>query len=502
MNCSSTSFVASWRLGVLLILAGPTVACGPSVPTYTPRFVESDDPPFAIDSAQAYTFGYLEVPENRTDPDSRTIRLPVYIFRSRNPDPAPDPVIYTVGGPGNSSMPNAPYMNYYAYLDDRDLILFEQRGTTYAQPHLACPEWAEATHLLGLPAGGALGADSLLMAAATACRARLLEEGIDLDGYRTTEIAADINDLVEVLGIEQYNLLTLSYSTKIAQVLMRDHPERIRSVVMDSPLPLEVNYDEESVGNLMAVLNRLLADCAAQADCREAFPDLKDRLYAFLSEKSAEPLELEVTHPVTGEKQLFRLRGKDLVSMFAGAGTGDMAGMPQALDRLITGDHSALEAEWLDRFEEPGAGAGMGMRLSVWCAEEYPFVDQVVVQRETKKYPVVSGLSPAVFSAGVCDAWGVTAEGARENEAVRSDIPTLLISGSYDQETPASWAEAMRENLDRSWHLVFPGWRHTPTTYWSDPCAMRAARAFFQDPGQKPVPDCLQEIGSPQFVTE
>jgi pimeloyl-ACP methyl ester carboxylesterase len=56
-------------------------------------------------------------------------------------------------------------------------------------------------------------------------------------------------------------LLTLSYGTKIAQTLLRDYPEGIRSVVMDSPLPLEVNYDEESVGNLLESWELIFRDC-------------------------------------------------------------------------------------------------------------------------------------------------------------------------------------------------------------------------------------------------
>ena len=101
------------------------------------------------------------------------------------------------------------------------------------------------------------------------------KQGIDLDFYTTNQIAADINDLVNVLGIEEYNLLTMSYSTKIAQVLVRDYPDRIRSVVMDSPLPLEVNYDEESVNNLLGALDKLLCDCQADADCKNALSKLK-----------------------------------------------------------------------------------------------------------------------------------------------------------------------------------------------------------------------------------
>ncbi|MEL7005501.1 MAG: alpha/beta fold hydrolase, partial [Bacteroidota bacterium] len=254
---------------------------------FSPSFSVSKKTTHKIPKGQQYTFGYLEVLENRNDPQSNTIQIPVYIFKSRNPNPKTDPIIYTVGGPGSTTMPSAQYMNYYQYLDDRDFILLEQRGNYYAKPHLDCPEWSKAWHKINLQdIDDRQSPEGLLAEAAKKCRKRLTQKGIDLDGYRTTEIAADINDLVSVLGIEQYNLLTISYSTKIAQVLMRDHPNRIRSVVMDSPLPLEVIYDEESVENLLTTVQKLLSDCEADESCNRAFPNLQKRFFNYLVEKT------------------------------------------------------------------------------------------------------------------------------------------------------------------------------------------------------------------------
>ena len=91
------------------------------------RFIESDSSLFEVKANQEYTFGYLEVPENRANVNGKSIKLPVYIFKSRSEQPKADPIIYVVGGPGSSVMGAVPYMNYYQYLDDRDFILFEQR---------------------------------------------------------------------------------------------------------------------------------------------------------------------------------------------------------------------------------------------------------------------------------------------------------------------------------------------------------------------------------------
>ena len=246
---------------LIVILLVSTICFGQNKANFEPTFTKSKKTTHNIPKGQEYTFGYLEVLENRNDPNSRTIQIPIYIFKSRNAHPKTDPIIYTVGGPGSTTMPSAQYMNYYKYLDDRDFILLEQRGNFYAKPHLDCPEWSKALSTSNLPDFDSKKSDSLFAAAAQSCRDRLVNKGIDLEGYTTNEIAADINDLVNVLNIKEYNLLTISYSTKIAQVLLRDYPERIRSVVMDSPLPLEANYDEESVKNLLESVDKLLSDC-------------------------------------------------------------------------------------------------------------------------------------------------------------------------------------------------------------------------------------------------
>ena len=469
---------------------------------YTPVFKPSSNPPFKIKKDQNYTFGYLKVPENREKKDSPLIKLPVYIFKSRSKNPAKDPVLFTVGGPGNSSMRNAPYMQYYKYLDDRDFILFEQRGTTYAKPHLDCPEWAEAMYQSQISSLSDQQSDSIFRQAAIRCRDRLTNKGIDLNAYNTRAIAADIEDLRIALGIEKLNLLTLSYSTKIAQVLIRDYPESIRSVVMDSPLPLEVSYEEESISNLLETYNKIFADCEAQPECNTAFPDLKNRFYRFLKEKTMDPEIFIVKNPENEQQISLKYEGKDFISLYGSVSTSQVPDFPQMIENVISGDYSLIESELPSLIEGPGSGTGRAMRLSVWCAEEFPFVDIKVVKQQMDANPAIKGLGSWVFEPEICRVWNVQAEGLRENEAVKSDIPVLLITGEYDNETPPRWANDMQKNLSNSFHLIFKGWKHGPTTYWSNPCAMNMANEFFNDPTRKPQNECFEQIMTPAFVVE
>lgn len=469
---------------------------------FTPTFQESTNTTHKIPKGQDYVFGYLTVLENRTNNSKKTIQFPVYIFKSRNPNPKKDPIIYTVGGPGSSSMPSAPYMKYYKYLDDRDFILVEQRGNYYAKPHLGCSEWAEVTYKVNTEKLNPKEANKLYTKAAKACRERLIEKNIDLNGYNTNEIAADINDLVKTLQIKKYNLLTISYSTKIAQVLMRDYPERIRSVVMDSTLPLEVSFDEESVTNLLYSVNKLLDDCEKNTNCNKAFPNIKKRFLNYLIEKTNKPLVVKVKNPNKDFMETFYLKGKDLITVFSEASTADVSNIPFEINKLLNNDLTSVKKQLSYLFEKPGNGSGKGMRLSVWCAEEYPFVSQLKVKEETNKYAIVKGLSPAVFTAEVCNIWGVKKVNDIENKPIISNIPILLINGEYDETTPTKWATSMQQNLKNSFQLVFIGWKHTVTTNWNNQCAMQAANDFFNNPKVKPNPKCFKEIKSPEFKTE
>ncbi len=471
--------------------------------TFTPTFIESDKPTHQIPSDQEFTFGYLEVLENRNDSGSRTIKLPIYIFKSRSSNPKPDPIIYTVGGPGSTTMPSAQYMNYYKYLDDRDFILIEQRGNFYAKPHLDCPEWAESDYKTRIPGFDENKSKILFEDSVRECRKRLIDAGIDLNGYNTNEIAADILDLTKALNITNYNLLTISYSTKITQVLLRDYPNGIRSVVMDSPIPLEVNYDEESITNLMHSIQIILSDCASNLECNNAYPDLEQRLFRYLREKSIQPLLVKIDNNKNVQPQSYELRGQDLISVFTLASTGDVPYIPYEINKLLNNDLGSLKEQLANLSNQKiSDGAGIGMRLSVWCAEEFPFNDPDEIEEESQKFPEVRGLSSTVFDAEICSIWDVETKSELENKAIKSDIPVLLISGEYDNETPPKWATMMNNNLANSYHIIFKGWKHTPTTNWGNQCAMEVANVFFNNPTESPTLECFEMISKPDFFVE
>src|SRR4051794_37829334 len=96
------------RLSIVLLAALALVFASLVMPaaaqdTSVPRF-EAGDCSFDTPTGQNPTCGYLIVPEVRSNPDSGTIKIAVAVFKSTNPNPPSDAMIYLDGGPGGSTL--------------------------------------------------------------------------------------------------------------------------------------------------------------------------------------------------------------------------------------------------------------------------------------------------------------------------------------------------------------------------------------------------------------
>jgi hypothetical protein len=100
------------------------------------------DCPLPVDDTRIEC-GILVVPEDREDPNSRDISLAVAIVRSVSGS-SQVPLVYLEGGPGASAVDgvNELWLDT-PFVQDRDVILFDQRGAGYSLPSLNCVEYDE-----------------------------------------------------------------------------------------------------------------------------------------------------------------------------------------------------------------------------------------------------------------------------------------------------------------------------------------------------------------------
>ena len=193
----------------LLLVAAPVPALAESSETQpAPRFEPAPCPtlPGAEELAKA-SCGYLVVPENRSQPTGRTIRLLVAKYPASSPEKRPDPVVYLAGGPGDIVPLEVNGLIAADFIRDRDILAMSQRGTMFSEPALTCVAGDDfARELLGLRFYSEATKRAHL-AATEACHRELAATGADVSAYNSTESAADFADLRKVLGYDSVECL-------------------------------------------------------------------------------------------------------------------------------------------------------------------------------------------------------------------------------------------------------------------------------------------------------
>ena len=441
--------------------------------------------------------GYVAVPQNHDDPNSDTLWLAVTIIRSPGGASAPDPVVYLAGGPGGSATDDVEGWLDQAFFEERDLILFDQRGTGYSEPSLNCVELEGES--------GDKDVD-----AAQECRDRLEADGIDLMLYNSVQSAADLDMLRQALGYESWNLLGISYGTRLALTAMRDYPQGIRSVILDSVYPPEVDAYEQEATNGARAVEALLAGCATDAACNAAYPDLEGRFYRLLSALDEDPVEFTVFDPEYEEDMDVFLDGSELVNQLFQAlyDVETIPVLPYVIDLIDTGEYEEAYTALLggnDTYarlhqEDEDLSDSEGVFYSVECNEEIGFNDvgearTAVAEFDSTIAEYLAVDVEAMFE--ICEIWGAGTALAVEDQPVRSDIPTLLLAGDYDPITPPAWAESAARSLSNGYLFVFPGVGHSVID--SGECAQSLVVAFLDAPDEEPDGRCVSRMGSPDF---
>lgn len=435
---------------------------------------------------------YLVVPEDHGLKNGRTIRLPIVILKTDSPNPKPDPVLKTLGGPGASSLKMIRGRNASPWLKDRDYIIYEQRGTRYAQPWLACPEVDSANTESAKAKLDRHTARKKELVAAKACFDRLKAAGIDLDAYNSAESAADIADLRHVLKLDQINLYGVSYSARLMLDVMRYHPEGVRSVVLESTLPPEVNYDEVGVDGIVQTLNEMFAGCRSDKDCATAYPDLEKEFYAVVARLNAQPLTVKRTDPASGSPVDVMVNGDDFVTWIVDY---LFSNEPAATVDAPYVTHRAFNGDYVDQFKRdggPGLGGSFyswGMRYSVWCSEEFPFESRKKIDAQSNKYAGLKGYEVMALP-DICSVWNVKPAKPIANQPVRSNIPTLVLAAQYDAYTDPAWGRTVAKRLKNSYFFEVPWAGHGPA--FSVPCVSGIIAAFVNDPQTGPRNDCIE----------
>ena len=483
-------------------------------PATVPRFEPAPCPTLqGAETLADASCGYLVVLEDRSRSNGRTIRLMVAKYPAHSPEKRADPVVYLAGGPGDIAPLDVNAYIAADFIRDRDFLVVSQRGTMFSEPALTCAaEDNFARELLGLRFYSETTKRAHL-AATEACYRELATTSADLSAYNSTENAADIADLRKVLGLTTWNVYGTSYGSYLAQTIMRDHPEGIRSVVLDSVLPTTYTIP----GNwwiARAGFDNLFQACAAETACNAAHPHLEKTFTELVNKFEAEPLTTAVRDAVTGADLKVVLDGGALVDWLRNQNYAVplLLAAPDLIGGLAAGRPEAVEAiakNRVDRAPPPGPGVpaiGYGLSYGVTCREDFPFAtpeDLAAAGREAfPDYPATvqsEGIGSWAYANEDCrDVWKVPAAPTAMRQPVASSIPTLLISGSFDTLTSLAGAKAAAANLSNATIISIPGVGHVVAP--ASPCAQAVIVSFLADPGAADT-SCVGALKPPTFTS-
>lgn len=474
-------------------------------PSALPRFVQAPcpfTPALDLLNVRSVSCGHVIVPEDHARPSGPSIRLAVAVFHPPEIRPGAPPLIWLEGGPGGASLDSlGPLITgslARAMLSGRDLVLFDQRGTGHSLPSLACPEVVRAKYELWAQRLDPEAETAAANRARQECRDRLVRAGVNLSAYTSAQNAADVNAIRLALGYETVMLYGASYGARLALTVMRDFPEILRGVVLDSAVPPQADLYAELPASAQRAFDTLFAGCAADPGCDAAYPNL-DRVFTeTVARLDAEPPTVQLRRTRTGETYNLVLTGARFTRALFQAlySTAAIPLLPRAIAAARAGDYEPFVAAVRDLLLYDGVS--WGMYYSVQCAEEVPFTTRATVAAaaRTVRPEIVRALGgEGIFTT--CTVWDVRQAPAIENAPVQSSLPTLVLAGQYDPVTPPAWGHLVASTLPNSTFIEFPGVGHGAA--FGGPCPFVIFAAFLADPSARPNSGCLAQMSGPRW---
>ncbi len=398
--------------------------------------------------------GTLVVPENRADPDSRLIALPVTRIKAKSDTPA-EPIFRLQGGPG---LTNMEFSNASRFADDHDVVLVGYRGVDGSSA-LDCPEVESAlkrsTDLVGEESFRAFAAGF------RACADRLSEEGVDLAGYSLPQRVDDLEAARKALGYDRVDLLSESAGTRTAMIYAWRYPESLhRSVMIAVNPPGNFLWDPKTTDEQ---IGRYAELCSKDESCSERTDDLA--------------ASMRVTGADIPNRWFFLpiKEGNVRVASFYGLMESTLENAPlsspMTLNSWLSADEGDASGFWLQSLLAdlffPGS--------FVWGEYAAAATSDAEAARDyfssggRDRYLNLGEAATAFGWGGgrLVDAWPAAPDAGEYSRVRTSDVETLLIGGALDVATPPQIAtQELLPSLPNGRQVVLPGFGHS-LDFWT-----------------------------------
>jgi pimeloyl-ACP methyl ester carboxylesterase len=424
------------------------------------------------------------------------IDLNIVVIKARSDHPAPDPIFYLAGGPGDAATEDAKRQQFpFSLSENHDLVFVDQRGTGGSNRVLIPNNQPD---LSGLTPGE-------LDAKAKEWIAKVLSE-IDMDPrFYTTSVAMDdLDEVREALGYDKINLVGYSYGATAAQYYLRQHQAHVRTMALGGGSLLDVPVFELWAHNGQRALDIIFDRCQAETACHAAFPDLRAEFKALLARLAKEPVT--ETLPDSSDAQPGSVTfTADFFAAVIRHMTKD-AKNDSALPLLI---HRAYqENDWtgFTRFIATYGGyewwGDQVMEHVIRCSEKWAAFDPAAVTKFSEgSYLAGWDISLAQSQVLSCKytPGGETPEGLVPQTG--SLVPVLILNGEVDPIDPPENMAGAKALWPNSISLIAPYQGHSISDMNAISCWFSILNEFIQSGSAEELnTSCMQSFKPPAFV--
>ena len=416
--------------------------------------------------------GTLVVPENRAKAGSRLIGVRVIRIKALSAHPGA-PVFRLQGGPGvtNMSFPEAS-----RFAANHDVVLVGYRGID-SSVRLDCPEVSSAlkrsTDFVSQKSYGAY------TRAFRNCASRLQHDGVDLAGYTLPEQVDDLEAARQALGYGRINLVSESVGTRLAMIYAWRYPRSInRSVMIGVNPPGHFLWDPRVTDQLIGRYSRL---CAQDSGCSRHTDDLA----ASMRHTAAHMPQRFWGLPLSaGDAKLGSFFG-----LMESTSASEPLSAPETIGAWTSAAHGDPSGLWFQSFVArmtfPEAFVWGEMaavsRADTWAADRYaakgPHRDDSILGNPGTKFIWAGGELTHAFPA---------APDSNEYSRVRdSNVPTLIVNGTLDFATPATFGvHELLPHLRNGKKVVLANVGHSDTIWSYEPKASTRLLNKYLDTGR------------------
>jgi hypothetical protein len=217
---------------------------------------------------------------------------------------------------------------------------------------------------------------------------------------------------------------------------------------------------------------------------------------ALMARLEKDPPTVKITHPRTGQTADVKIDARMLagVVVFSLYLPTASALVPAIISAAERNDFQSMMALGMLGGGESG-DMSIGMQLSVICAEDAPRYTPEDLAKESET--TLFGKYVMKIQTDACKFWPRGTVDASFYEPVKSNIPTLVMSGEIDPVTPPTWGQQVADTLPNSKHIVIPGTGHTAG---STGCGQRIMREFIEEGNANDLDtSCVARVTRPPF---